>query len=73
MWKISKLQLFEISSQEIFLIFLMLALAHQGSLLFHNSITVILLFLLFWYDDSKKKNTLEEHFARLVEGITNQN
>ena len=47
MWKISKLQLFKISSQEIFLIFLILALADNGSFLFRNSITVILLFRSF--------------------------
>ena len=40
--------------------------------MFFNSIMVILLFLRFRYDNSKK-TCLEEHFAHLAEGITNQN
>ena len=52
MWAISKLQLFEISSQEFLSIFFIwLSLIRFCSFLFRNSITVTLLVLLFWYYD----------------------
>ena len=60
MWEISKLQLFEISSQEILLITFC-------SFLFRNCITVILLFLLFQYDYSKRK-----HFQNILHAYQKQ-
>ena len=72
MWEISKLQLLEISSWEIFFDFLNLAITDHILLIwFRNSITVT---LIFWFDDTLKKTTFwEEHFARLAEDITHWN
>ena len=60
-WEISKLQLFEISLQEIFFDFLNLA-DHILFILFRN------LYCNFHFVQ-KKKIFQEEHFARLVEDI----